>query len=131
MSDGEDCSFSVAQVWASNGIDFFLVEQFRRRCRFDELTMNVRTFAKRYRGAPILIEETATGPTLFSALTLKQQRRAVGIRPVDSKVVRFARHIDKIVGGKIEFQNLAHSTVGLWTSSFDFRMAVTTTKSTP
>src|SRR5262245_34207543 len=63
--------------------------------------MNVRTFAKRYRGAPILIEETSTGPALFSALTLKQQRRAIGIRPVDSKVVRFARHIDKIVGGKI------------------------------
>jgi len=101
MSDREGCSYSVAQVWASNGIDFFLVDQFRRRCRFDELTMNVRTFAKRYRGAPMLIEETATGPALFSALTLKQNRRAVGIRPVDSKAVRFARHTDKIIGGKI------------------------------
>ena len=97
----QGCSYNVAQVWASNGIDFFLVDQFRRRCRFDELTMNVRTFAKRYRGAPILIEETVTGPALFSALTLKQQRRAVSVRPVDSKVVRFVRHVDKIVGGKI------------------------------
>ena len=32
---------------------------------------------------------------------MTQQRRAASIRPVDSKVARFARHIDKIVGGKI------------------------------
>ena len=53
-SDREGCSYSVAQVWASNGVDFFLVDQFRRRCRFDELAMNVRTFAKIYCGASIL-----------------------------------------------------------------------------
>ena len=100
-SDREGCSYSVAQVWASNGVDFFLVDQFRRRCRFDELAMNVRTFAKKYRGASILIEGTATGPALFSALTPNQQRRAESILPVDLKVVRLARHVDKIVGGKI------------------------------
>src|SRR5262249_14966133 len=55
----------------------------------------------RYRGASILIEGTATGPALFSALTPNQRRRAESILPVDSKVVRFARHVDKIVGGKI------------------------------
>ena len=131
MSDGEGCSYRVAQVWASNGIYFFLVDQFRRRCRFNELTMNVRTFAKRYRGAPILIEGTATGPALFSALTLKQQRRAVSVRPVDSKVVRFVRHVDKIVGGKIRISKCSPFTVCLWTNSFYFRMALTTTKSTP
>jgi predicted phage terminase large subunit-like protein len=101
MSDGENSSFSVAQIWVSNGVDFFLIDQFRQRCRFDELAKNMRTLAKRYHGAPILIEDTATGPALFSALTRKQRRRAEGIRPVDSKVVRFARHVDKIVGGKI------------------------------
>ena len=59
MSDGENSSFSVAQIWVSNGVDFFLIDQFRRRCRFNELVKNVRTLAKRYRGAPILIEDTA------------------------------------------------------------------------
>jgi predicted phage terminase large subunit-like protein len=101
LGDGDDCSFSVAQVWASNGVDFFLVDLFRRRCKFDELVKTVRIFAKRFRGAPVLIEDTANGPALFCQLTKKQQGRAVGIRPVDSKIVRFARHVDKIVGGKI------------------------------
>jgi len=101
ISDGEDCSFSVVQIWAANGADFFLVDQFRKRCKFAELAKTVRTLAKRYRGAPILIEDTANGPALFCALTKKQKARAESIRPVDSKIVRFARHVDKIVGGKI------------------------------
>ena len=101
LGDGDDCSFSVAEVWASNGVIFFLVDDFRKRCKFDELVKTVRTLAKRFRGAPILIEDTANGPALFCQLTKRQQGRAVSIRPADSKIVRFARHVDKIVSGKI------------------------------
>jgi predicted phage terminase large subunit-like protein len=100
-SDREGCSFSVVLVWASNGTEFFLADHFRKRCDFGELVKAVQTLANRYRGAPILIEETANGPALYCELTSKQRRRAIGIRPVESKVVRFRRHVDKIVDGCI------------------------------
>jgi predicted phage terminase large subunit-like protein len=100
-SDGEGRSFSVALVWASNGVDFFLVDEFRKRCDFEDLARAVRTFAKRYHGAPILIEETANGPALLSQLRRRQRRRAFAITPSGSKTTRFRRHLEKILGGRI------------------------------
>jgi hypothetical protein len=64
-SDGEGRSLSVVQVWASNGVAFFLVEQFRQRCDFEDLARAVRKMVKRFSGAPILIEETAMDPRCF------------------------------------------------------------------
>jgi predicted phage terminase large subunit-like protein len=83
------------------GLERYEISSPLRRCEFDELVKNVRTLAKRYRGAPILIEETANGPALFCELTKKQKRRAVSIRPAESKIARFGRHVDKIIAGQI------------------------------
>ena len=96
MSTAHNRSFSVLQLWASDGENFFLVEQFRERCDFFDLAQAIRRLAKRYRDIPILIEATANGPALLSELTRKQRRNLYPIVPRDAKTVRFRRHIEKI-----------------------------------
>src|SRR5262249_29883026 len=69
--DGQ--SFSVIQLWATNGRDYFLIDEFRERCDFVDLVKAASKFARRNRGATILVEDTANGPALLSTLTRKQQ----------------------------------------------------------
>jgi len=78
-----------------------LIDQFRKRCDFVDLVKAASKFARRNRGATILIENTANGPALLSTLTRKQQRLAHAITPRDSKTARFRRHYQKFVAGHI------------------------------
>jgi phage terminase large subunit-like protein len=102
LSKEEGCSFSVAQVWATDWVNFYLIDQFRARCDFIDLVKGVKGLARRNFGAPILIEKTANGHALLSGLTRKQQRRAIPILPLDSKTRRFRRHLPKIVGAHVK-----------------------------
>ena len=97
MSTAHNRSFSVLQLWASDGENFFLVEQFRERWDFIDLAKPFEDWQSRYRDIPILIEATANGPALLSELTRKQRRNLYPIVPRDAKTVRFRRHIEKIL----------------------------------
>ena len=101
MSSQDNRSFSVAQLWASDGVNFFLVELFRERCDFIDLAKAIRRLSKPYGDIPILIEATANGPALLSALTRKQRRNLYPIVPRDAKTVRFRRHVEKILAGRV------------------------------
>lgn len=101
LSKDEGRSFSVGQVWATDLVNFFLIDQFRERCDFIELVKNTKRLARRNFGAPILVEKTANGHALVSELTRKQQRRVIPIVPLDSKTRRFHRHVPKIVEGHV------------------------------
>ena len=103
--DGAERSYSVVQVWASNGHDQFLVEQVRKRCDFDALLKQVTRIARDHSGAPILIEKTANGPALLSELKKRHQARAIAIVPRDSKTTQFRRHYEKYLAGRIRIQN--------------------------
>ena len=82
MSSQDNRSFSVAQLWASDGVNLFLVEQFRERCDFIDLAKAIRRLSKRHGNT------TANGPALLSALTRKQRRNLYPIVPRDAKTVR-------------------------------------------
>ena len=106
-SDHEDRSFSVIEVWAADGVNLFLVDLFRERCNFSRLLAVTKKFVGRYSGAPVLIEQTANGPALFSALAERRQIRAYPIIPRDSKAARFGRHLAKIIAGQVFVLNNA------------------------
>ena len=67
-TDGNDASFSVIQAWAFDDSNFYLIDQFRKQCEFDELYPMVRKFRRRYQPEAILVEKTANGPALISEL---------------------------------------------------------------
>ncbi|HEY1473687.1 MAG TPA: phage terminase large subunit [Pseudolabrys sp.] len=100
--EGDDKSFSVIQVWATDGQDHCLVEQFRERCDFHDLGRTTRRLAKRYRAKAILIERAANGHALITELTRMQRKRVYGITPRGSKAARFRPHIAKILAGHVQ-----------------------------
>jgi predicted phage terminase large subunit-like protein len=103
--EGDGRSFSVVQLWATNGVINYLVDQVRKRCDFRELVRITKRIVCNNTGAPILIENTANGPALISALSEAQKRRAYAITPRDSKTTRLRRHYDKFLSGRIRVQS--------------------------
>lgn len=99
--EGGDRSFSVVQLWATDGVMHYLLDQERKRCKFSDLVEIVRRFVRNNIGAPILIEKTANGPALLSALSKKQQARAIAVVVRDSKSARLRRHYEKFISGLI------------------------------
>ena len=104
MTDEDDASFSVIQAWALDAKNFYLIDQYRAQCEFDELKRMARRFKARHRPYAILIEKTANGPALISELRRKSGRRGliVPITPRGSKSARLNRHIDKIHQGRVQ-----------------------------
>jgi predicted phage terminase large subunit-like protein len=99
--EGDKRSYSVLLLWASNGVTHYLIDEIRERCNFRKLVEITKALARDNIGAPILIEKTASGPALLSALSERQQRRAHAITPRDSKTTRLRRHYDKFLSGRI------------------------------
>ena len=102
---GDGRSYSVVQLWATNGDNYYLIDLVRERCDFSELVRITRRMASRNDGVPILIENTANGPALISALSKKQRGRTHAITPRGSKTTRFRKHYQKFVTGRIRIRN--------------------------
>jgi len=103
-TDGDDVSFSVIQVWAFDPKNYYLLDQYRAQCEFEDLKRKARHLRKGYRAYAILIENTANGPVLISQLKRKLKARCliVPITPRGSKSSRLNRHIDKIHQGRVQ-----------------------------
>ena len=110
--EGDGRSFSVIQLWASDGATHYLVDQIRKRCDFSDLMIFTRRFAGPNRDARILIETTANGPALRSALKKRQRRRVVPVTPRGSKKTCFLRHYEKLLAGRIRIRNDAPFSEG-------------------
>lgn len=96
--DADDSSFNVLQAWATDGTNFFLVDEFRERCDFARLVSVARKYVWKFHGVPVLVEETANGCALLCTLKAKKLHAIV---PRGSKVARFQPHVEKIVNGRI------------------------------
>ena len=103
-TDGDDASFSVIQVWAFDARNYYLLDQYRAQCEFEDLMRKARHLRKLHRAYTILIENTANGPVLISQLKRKLKVRCliVPITPRGSKSARLNRHIDKIHQGRVQ-----------------------------
>jgi predicted phage terminase large subunit-like protein len=96
-------SWVVGQVWARNGADAFLLDQFRERCSLTETLAAIERMSEKWPNVTTkLIEDAANGPAVIDAL-----RGRVGgiipVRPKGSKLERFLTTTPLIESGNVWF----------------------------
>ena len=88
FKDVSSSDFVVGQVWARKGAQSYLVDQVRARLSFMDSVSAVRRLTQRWPQATVkLIEDTANGPAIISAL----RKEIGGIIPVSVKGSKGAR----------------------------------------
>jgi predicted phage terminase large subunit-like protein len=94
---GPNASCSVIQAWKRQGKQHYLIDQFRAQCDAEELRQSFWWFVRKYNPSMALIENTANGPALYSAVRRKAKFEIKLITPrQDSKAVRLHDHLPKI-----------------------------------
>jgi predicted phage terminase large subunit-like protein len=105
---GADTSYSVAQVWARHGDLHRLIDQFREQCLYRRFRGAVKKLVQRYRPSAVIIEVTGGyGSALCDDLKLRSWVHVERVHPVESKVMRLARHIDAICDRRISLPKKA------------------------
>ena len=101
---GPKNSFSVIQAWWHSGADYYLLDQWRSQCDYEELWNAYRFFCRRYNPSAALIERAANG----YALIRDSKRRLRRLRVVEiatdrrSKIARLAPHLETIRMGHVK-----------------------------
>jgi predicted phage terminase large subunit-like protein len=111
---GPKASRSVIQAWKPHGKQHYLIDEFCEQCDLDELKDAFRLFVRNHRPSVALIENTANGPGLYSAVRRRAKFDLKRITPrQESKAVRLDDHRRKICGKKIFLPDLA-----IWREAF-------------
>jgi predicted phage terminase large subunit-like protein len=111
---GPTASRSVIQAWKPHGKQHYLIDEFCEQCDLDELKDAFWLFVRTYRPSVALIENTANGPGLYSAVRRRAKFDLKRITPrQESKAVRLDDHRRKICGKKIFLPDLA-----IWREAF-------------
>ncbi len=103
LGNGHNASYNVIQAWlAMEGNNHLLLDQYRDRCRFEDLRSAFWRFVRRFRPAACIIEATANGPALIDDASRKKWLKVIPIVPDGrSKAARLLARIDIIQGGHI------------------------------
>jgi predicted phage terminase large subunit-like protein len=107
FDSGLKASRSVIQAWKPHGKQHYLLGEFCQQCDADELRRAFWFFVKKWHPSIALIEDTANGPALYSAVRRKARFELRRVKPGEAKAVRFDRHRRKIRTGKIFLPALA------------------------
>ena len=114
VSGGPNASRSVIQAWQFDSKHYFLIDQFCDQCDAEELRVAFWSFVRKHHPSVALIENTANGPALYSAIRTKAKFQIKMITPRrDSKAVRLHDHLPKIRGKKIFLPEFA-----IWREAF-------------
>lgn len=89
FKESRSSDFAVIQVWGAAKEDRYLVEQWRKRAGFSETLAALRSIARRYRGAKVLIESAANGHAIFDQVS-REIAGVVEVKPEGGKVARAA-----------------------------------------
>jgi predicted phage terminase large subunit-like protein len=99
---GAKNSFSVIQVWMASDKHFFLLDQWREQCNYEELRVAYRRLCNKYNPVAALIERAANGYQLIRDAKRRTNRLVVEIIPDQrSKQERLAAQIATIKAGRI------------------------------
>lgn len=84
-------SYVTGQVWATDGVRFFLVDQFRERLDFVNTAHAILSMCSRYPQSAglVFVEDKANGPAIMSAL----RSRVPGLSPVEPYGSKLARAV--------------------------------------
>ena len=101
---GPNNSFSVIQAWWDSGSHYYLLDQWRSQCDYEELWHAYRTFCKRYNPVVALIERAANGIALIRDASRRRGNCRVIPIATDrrSKTERLAPHLETIRAGRIK-----------------------------
>lgn len=97
---GPENSFSVVQAWVEFEAEFYLVDQFRQQCLYNDFEAAVKKFLNKYRPSAVILEMTGHAFSLVSTLDLESWN-LVRVTPRQPKAQRLAKHNDKFSDGKI------------------------------
>lgn len=102
---GASSSYSVIQAWVEvDGNNHLLLDQWRQQCGYRELQSAFWQFARRFRPAACVIEDTANGSALIEE-TRGNKRALLKVAPIipdgRSKTARLVGCINVIQGGHI------------------------------
>jgi len=100
---GAKNSFSVIQVWMASDKHFFLLDQWREQCNYDELWTAFRRLCSKHNPVRVLIEQAANGyPLIRDAKRRRPNLSVVEVKPDQrSKQERLAAQIATIKAGRI------------------------------
>lgn len=113
-SGGSNASRSVIQAWKCQGKYHYLIDQFCEQCDAEELRRDFWSMVRKHRPSVALIENTANGPALYSAIRNKAKFQLKMITPRrESKAIRFNDHLPKIRTKKIHLPEFA-----IWREAF-------------
>ncbi|HLK26503.1 MAG TPA: phage terminase large subunit [Caulobacteraceae bacterium] len=99
-------AFTCMLVWASDGVDHYLIEVVRDRMLIDAMEQRLLALILQHRPRTVLIEEASSG----AALIRSTQRALAGthlatavkiVKPTASKADRLARHVDIFANGHV------------------------------
>ena len=101
---GPQNSFSVIQAWYTSGTYYYLVDQWRAQCDYEELWGAYRKMCRRHNPVAVLIERAANGISLIRDATRKKRGKLVIPVVPDrrSKLERLRQHLKIIRGGHIK-----------------------------
>jgi predicted phage terminase large subunit-like protein len=108
LSAGANVSRSVIQAWKRHAKHDYLIDQFCSQCDAEDLRSAFWYFVRKYRPSVALIESTANGPALYSAVRRKAKFELKLITPPrQPKAARFSQHLPKIRRREIWLPELA------------------------
>jgi phage terminase large subunit-like protein len=104
LCSGPRNSFSVIQAWCCLGGVYYLLDQWRRQCDYEELWDTYKKFCDRYDPLFALIERAANGRPLIRQSKRKRRRVHVVEIATDrrSKMARLAPHLETIRAGRVK-----------------------------
>ena len=95
-------SYSVIQAWCTDGVNYFLIDQFREQCGYKNFHKGYIRMVRRHNPSVVLIERTAQGSRLIDDVRGKPWPQIEPITPRRSKVARFRTHLDILLAERVK-----------------------------
>ncbi len=98
---GQDRDYSVATVWAQCRNGHYLLDLWRQRVEFPDLIKAVIDLASRWNPSYVLIEDAASGQSLYQELRHRTRLPVVAVRPRGDKQERAVAVTPEIETGRV------------------------------
>lgn len=118
ISVSDTADWSVCTTWAIRGVDYYLIDVYRKRCDFPTLKRKIVDHKKQYAADIVLIEDAGAAKGLIQQLNDDRQIRPIGIKPEGSKEDRMAAQSAVIEAGRVFLPKNAS-----WLDEFRMEMA--------
>jgi len=103
--EGVGADWSVITTWASDGVDFYLEDEWRARCEYPDLQQAALDQYSKHRPHEVIIEDAASGTAVIQSLRRQTPLPIRPFRPVGSKRIRAERITPLFAAGKVYLPN--------------------------